>query len=88
MQLQIGVRYGTRDLNLGFGARGGFLLPNHMWLGGSFDYFLGFSRLIEGSTGTDNYRAWNLGGEVGYDFDLDEGFSLRGCLKSASQGEG
>jgi hypothetical protein len=80
MQLQTGVRYGTRDLNLGFGARGGFLLPNHMWLGGSFDYFLGFSHLIEASTGTDNYRVWSLGGEVGYDFDLDEGFSLRPYL--------
>jgi Autotransporter beta-domain len=78
--LQAGLRYGTRDLNLGFGARGGFQLPNHMWLGGSFDYFLGFSRLVEASTGTDNYRVWNVGGEVGYDFDIDEGFSLRPYL--------
>jgi hypothetical protein len=75
MQLLAGLRYGTHNLNLGFGARGGFLLPNHMWLGGAFDYFMGAS-LPNKYGGIDKYKTWNVGGEVGYEVGLADGFSL------------
>jgi hypothetical protein len=79
MQLQAGLRYGTHDLNLGFGGRAGFLLRNHVWLGGSFDYFLGVSQ-SRGATFTDDFRMWNVGGEVGYALGVAEGLWLRPYL--------
>ena len=78
MQLQAGPRYGTHDLNLGFGGRAGFLLRDHFWLGGSFDYFLGHQS--RGATLTDKFRMWNAGGEVGYDLGLADGLWLRPYL--------
>ena len=79
MQLQAGPRYGTHDLNLGLGGRAGFLLWNDVWLGGSFDYFLGVNQ-SRGPTFTDKFRMWNAGGEVGYDLRLADGLGLRPYL--------
>ena len=79
MQLQAGPRYGTHDLNLGFGGRAGFLLWNDVWLGASFDYFLGVNE-SRGPTFTDRFRMWNAGGEIGYDVGLADGLWLRPYL--------
>ncbi len=79
LHLQAGPRYGTNDLNLGFGARTGFLLQSHVWLGGSFDYFLGADE-ARGPTITDKFRTWNAGGEVGYELALAERLWLRPYL--------
>lgn len=79
VQLQAGPRYGTNDLNLGFGGRTGFLLQNHVWLGGTFDYFLGIDESLT-PTVTGKFRTWNAGGEVGYELAVTDGLWLRPYL--------
>jgi hypothetical protein len=79
MQIQAGPRYGTQNLHLGLGGRAGLLLGNDVWLGGSFDYFLGVKD-AEGPDITEEFRLWNVDAELGYDFAFGHGLSLRPYL--------
>jgi len=80
-----GLRFGTEDLNLGFGARGGYTLSQGIYLGGAFDYMFGdtTTRTIT-ETGTNtmlrneaDFDAWFLMFEGGYDLGLAPRFVLR-----------
>jgi hypothetical protein len=59
-QVSGGLRLGTENLNLGFGARGGYTFPQGAYVGGVFDYFLGES----------GFHFFDLGIEGGYDFAI------------------
>lgn len=48
----------------GLGARAGYTLPQHIYIGGEFGYFFG------GSTTIGSYSTFNLGPEIGYDIGL------------------
>ncbi|WP_394838764.1 porin family protein [Pendulispora rubella] len=58
----------------GFGVRAGYTLPMKLYLGGMFQYNLGSE--LEGTTGKTRGRVMNLGGEVGYNFDVAQ-FTIR-----------
>ncbi|MDD9947281.1 MAG: hypothetical protein OXU20_39950 [Myxococcales bacterium] len=62
-----GIRYGTDELNLGFGAHGGYTVEPGIYIGGLFDYFLG----------NDVFSAWMVLVEAGYDFGLAPGLVVR-----------
>ena len=76
------MRYGTQDLNLGFGARGGFTLPIGIYVGGVFDYFLGTSQTqsMPGASTTAEASMWDVGGEAGYDFGFRDSVVVRPYL--------
>ena len=48
----------------GIGVRGGYTLPQRVYVGGQFGYYFG------GSTLGDSYAIWNLTAEVGYEIPL------------------
>ena len=77
VQFGAGARYATAGLGLGFGGRAGFAVPKGLYLGVSFDYFLGSSR--ESLAAIYNKRSgfWNLDGEFGYDMALTGALSIR-----------
>src|SRR5579859_4386795 len=68
----IGLRFGSNHLNAGIGALAGYTLPMHLYLGGVFDYWFGSSETQQafGFSTTAKTSAWNLFGEVGYDFGV------------------
>lgn len=81
-QMNAGARYGSDDLNLGLGARGGYTLPNGVYIGGMFDYFIGVSETLM-STGTSisqEAHMWDIGAEGGFDFALTDAVMVRPFL--------
>ena len=60
--------YGTNHLNFGFGARAGYTLPYNVYLGASFQYFLGDTQTAY--TMKVSARYFTFAGEVGYDFQI------------------
>jgi hypothetical protein len=74
-----GLRYGTDKLSVGFGARGGYTLSNRIYVGGSFDYFLGEDEHapVAGVETEIDYSVWVLLAEGGYDFGLHPNWVLR-----------
>jgi hypothetical protein len=78
-QMNGGARYGSDNLNLGFGARGGYTLPNGIYLGGIFDYFIGESQsvIMGGTSITADAHMWDIAAEGGFDFALTETVMIR-----------
>ncbi|MCE2995249.1 MAG: outer membrane protein [Cyclobacteriaceae bacterium] len=69
------LAYGTKDLNLGFGANAEFSLSDNLSIAPKFTYFLGKS---EGSGLAEvSFSAWSLDGDVHYYFTT-EGTSFYG----------
>lgn len=75
VQIGAGFRYGFEleegDFNpwgTGLGISGGYTMPNAIYAGGVFDYFLGESREEAGLEMDGNI--WQLMGEAGYDLGL------------------
>jgi hypothetical protein len=65
--------YGFTDgLNFGFGARGGYTMPNRVYLGGLFMYHLGSSRstAVNGVSVSSHESVFYGGFEGGYDFNV------------------
>src|SRR5262245_37391242 len=81
-QMNGGARYGSDNLSLGFGARGGYTLPNGVYLGGLFDYFIGESQsaTLGGTTISVSAHLWDIGAEGGFDFALTEQLMIRPFL--------
>jgi hypothetical protein len=66
-QVSGGLRLGTENLNLGFGARGGYTFPQGAYVGGVLDYFLG----------ENGFHFYDLGIEAGYDFAINPVMMVR-----------
>jgi hypothetical protein len=66
-QASAGMRFGTNHLNLGVGARGGYTLPQGVYIGGSLDYFLGES----------SAHVFDIDAEGGYDFKINDALMVR-----------
>jgi hypothetical protein len=81
-QMNGGARFGSDNLNLGFGARGGYTLQNGIYLGGLFDYFIGQSQSATngGTTLTASAHLWQIGFEGGFDFALTDVLMVRPFL--------
>jgi len=60
----------------GFGARAGYTLPMNLYLGGLFQYNLGASIDAPDHSSVKG-RIMNVGGEVGYNYDIVPQFTLR-----------
>jgi hypothetical protein len=73
IQVEAGVRFGSEGLAFGVGGRAGYTLDFGLYFGGLFDYWFGESEEV-GFTPADtistDYSAWDLVGEVGYDFGV------------------
>jgi opacity protein-like surface antigen len=71
-QFLAGLRFGTNQLGIGLGARGGYTFVNQVYLGGAFEYFTGERRSRDvGTTHTSGRTGVWLGSiEVGYDVGL------------------
>ena len=78
-QMSGGARYGSDNLNLGLGARGGYTLPNGVYLGGMFDYFIGETQTVSsgGTSLTASAHLWDIGAEGGFDFALTDAVMVR-----------
>jgi hypothetical protein len=78
-QVEGGLRYGSDNLNLGFGVRGGGTLAQGFYIGGLFDYFLGSTQTenLFGTTLTAKASLWDLGAEGGFDFGVNAKVVLR-----------
>jgi len=74
-----GLRFGSDNLNLGLGVRGGYTLPMNVYIGGMFDYFFGESNdaTVAGIHSTSSYNFWVLGAEGGYDFAITKELMVR-----------
>jgi hypothetical protein len=81
-QMNAGARYGSDDLNLGLGARGGYTLPNGVYIGGMFDYFIGQSASMTsgGTSASASAHMWDVGAEGGFDFALTDAVMVRPYL--------
>jgi len=81
-QMNGGARYGSDNLSLGFGARGGYTLPMGVYVGGLFDYFIGESQseTLGGTTVSASAHLWDIGAEGGYDFALTNELMIRPFL--------
>jgi hypothetical protein len=81
-QMNGGARYGSDNLNLGLGARGGYTLPNGVYLGGMFDYFIGEHQTLSmgGTNVTADAHMWDIGAEGGFDFSLTDTVMVRPFL--------
>lgn len=80
----LGLRFGSDDLNLGFGGRAGYTLDFGLYVGGMGEYFLGTS---DDAGGVEtSFSAWMLGGEVGYDLGVAQGLVIRPALTIALAG--
>ncbi len=62
-----GLRFGSNHLNLGFGARGGYTLPQGVYIGGVADYFLG----------EESAHFFDFGAEGGFDFAVSPMMMVR-----------
>jgi hypothetical protein len=78
-QMNAGARYGSDNLNLGLGARGGYTLPNGVYLGGMFDYFIGEHRSLSanGTSSSADAHMWDVAAEGGFDFALTDALMIR-----------
>lgn len=81
-QIGLGFRYGfdleEGDLNpwaTGIGIDGGYTLPNAVYVGANFEYFLGGSVDLPGGELSSN--VYQLSAEGGYDLGFAERFVLR-----------
>lgn len=81
-QMNGGARYGSDNLNLGFGARGGYTLDNGIYIGGMFDYFMGESQTqtLGGTSLSVSAHLWDIGVEGGFDFALTPVLMVRPFL--------
>jgi len=72
VQLLGGIRFGSDDLNVGLGFKGGYTLPMNVYIGGSFDYFFGEHNDYVQNDFRYEYgiSVWALTFEGGYDFAL------------------
>ncbi|HMJ11296.1 MAG TPA: outer membrane beta-barrel protein [Polyangiaceae bacterium] len=70
--LGAGLRFGSDDINLGLGARGGYTLRQQIYIGGQFDYWFGEEDDygIPAANGSIDTSAWDLLAVGGYDFGL------------------
>lgn len=66
---QVGLRYGSSGLNIGLGARAGYVLPPGIYLGGLVDYYFGgsYEVLAEQQNAIVSQKFWLMAAEVGYD---------------------
>jgi hypothetical protein len=58
----------------GFGARGGYVFPNHLYAGAKFLYYLGHTEdytIQGGGTASISGKLWTLVAEAGYQFEWD-----------------
>jgi opacity protein-like surface antigen len=79
VQVLGGPRFGSDELNFGLGIRGGYTLPMDLYVGGTFDYFIGEhneSTVNEYHSEYD-FSFWLLTPEVGYDFGITPAFMVR-----------
>lgn len=78
-QVAGGLRFGSDDLNVGLGIKGGYTLPMDLYVGGMFDYFFGEhdERTVGGVYSEYSYSLWLLAPEVGYDFGITPEFMAR-----------
>jgi hypothetical protein len=78
-QMNGGARYGSDNLNLGLGARGGYTLPNGFYIGGMFDYFIGETQTVSsgGTSVSASAHMWDVGAEGGFDFSLTDAVMIR-----------
>jgi hypothetical protein len=67
-----GLRFGSDDVNLGLGARGGYTIREQVYIGGLFDYWFGESEEYGfGPTRAEaSFSAWDLLAVGGYDFGV------------------
>ena len=81
-----GVRYGSENLDLGVGVRGGYTLSQSIYIGAVFDYWFGESEEQTvpgfpggpgGGTVSASVSGWDLMGEVGYDFGVSPTVVIR-----------
>ncbi|HEY6555814.1 MAG TPA: hypothetical protein VI072_01020 [Polyangiaceae bacterium] len=72
VSLGAGLRYGSDDLNLGLGARGGYTIRESVYIGGLFDYWFGEEDEygIPGNRVTASWSGWDLMAIGGYDFGI------------------
>jgi len=70
-----GFFYGTDELDLGFGARGGYTLGTGLYLGGALDFHMG--REEELFWGEIDRKFWSSLAAVGYDLVLVESLVVR-----------
>ena len=74
-----GLRFGSDDLNLGLGARGGYTIRESVYIGGLFDYWFGEEeeRGIPGSRFSVDASYWDLLAVGGYDFGISPAVVVR-----------
>jgi hypothetical protein len=66
-QASAGLRFGSDNLNLGVGGRGGFTLVQGVYIGGVLDYFFAES----------NAHLFDIGVEGGFDFAIGPDMMVR-----------
>ena len=75
-----GLRFGSEDLNLGLGVRGGYTFGQGIYVGGLIDYWFGeddeddafgFARV------ETSYSAWDFFGVIGYDAGITPSITIR-----------
>lgn len=73
-----GPRFGSNNLNFGLGARIGYTIEQSVYFGGVFDWWLGEHSETGAPLPTETHAsAWNLMGDVGYDFGITPKFVIR-----------
>jgi hypothetical protein len=83
VQVQVGLSYGSDNLEVGLTARAGYTLPMGVHVGALIDYFFETTDLMAPG-GTSKLSAWNLGVEAGYDFGLGPAIVLRPFVGSGN----
>ena len=64
----------------GVGARMGYTAPFNLYIGGVFDYYFGSSTEVSVADIASlelSASSWNVAGEIGYDLELFENFTIR-----------
>jgi hypothetical protein len=74
-----GLRFGSNDLNLGLGARGGYTIREGVYIGGLFDYWFGEEdeRGAFGTRASVDVSGWDLLAVGGYDFGVSPAVVVR-----------
>lgn len=79
--LSAGLQIGSNDLDFGIGIRGGYTLPQGIYIGGIADYWFGKSETqsVPGTTFqvSASAHAWDLFATGGYDFGITPAIVLR-----------